>query len=85
MLVNVRKMAAEGGGVWGAGGRLEEGQQENSDCGPALSWGGKRKCPGINMELGTDLQPPSRLPSISRPRCLRLRMVCAEAAITHAE
>lgn len=41
MLVNVRKMAAEGGGVWGAGGRLEEGQQENSDCGPGLSWGGK--------------------------------------------
>lgn len=59
MLVNVRKMAAEGGGVWGAAGRLEEGQQDNSDRGPHLGWYARRKCPRINMELDTDLHPPT--------------------------
>lgn len=67
MLVNVRKMAAEGGGVWGAAGRLEEGQQENSGRAPDWGWCARRKRPRINTELGTDLRPPSPVPFNSPP------------------
>lgn len=51
-----------GGG--GVGGRLEEGQQGNSDRGPALGCGGRRNRPRMNTEPTTDLHPPP-------PGCLR--------------
>lgn len=45
-------------GGWGAGGRLEEGRQENSDRAPALGCGGRRKRPGIRNPPQTSTRHP---------------------------
>lgn len=78
MLVNVRKMAAEGGGVWGGS---KKGNRKAVTVG--LTWAGARdeNARELTQNPAETYTRPPRLPPISRPRRLRLR----KAAITHAE